>query len=116
MEPLGLGDHGHDHRGREFETRAFEMGAAVQESQSQSYELDAEGFNVVADRLVEESGMRAMLHRTFVAPIMDGDAVVGIITESKAGREGIHARRVIDASKGTRPPRRSVQLVISLRA
>ncbi len=84
--------------GREFETRAFEMGAAVQESQSQSYELDAEGFKVVADRLVEESGMRAMLHRTFVAPIMDGDAVVGIITESKAGREAIRARRVIDAS------------------
>ena len=84
--------------GREFETRAFEMGAAVQESQSQSYELDAEGFKVVADRLVEEAGMRAMLHRTFVAPLMEGDAVVGIITESKAGREAIRARRVIDAS------------------
>ena len=74
------------------------MGAAVPESQSQSYELDAEGFKVVADRLVEESGMRAMLHRTFVAPLMDGDSVVGIITESKAGREAIRARRVIDAS------------------
>ncbi len=84
--------------GREFETRAFEMGAAVQESQSQSYELDAEGFKVVADRMVEEAGMRAMLHRTFVAPLMDGDSVVGIITESKAGREAICARRVIDAS------------------
>ena len=83
---------------REFEVRAFEMGAAVPESQSQSYELDAEGFKVVADRLVEESGMRAMLHRTFVAPLMDGDSVVGIITESKAGREAIRARRVIDAS------------------
>ena len=84
--------------GREFETRAFEMGAAVPESQSQSYELDAEGFKLVADTLVEEAGIRGMLHRTFVAPIMDGDAVTGIITESKAGREAIRALRVIDAS------------------
>jgi hypothetical protein len=84
--------------GREFETRAFEMGAAVPESQSQSYELDSEGFKLVADTLVEEAGIRGMLHRTFVAPIMDGGAVTGIITESKAGREAIRARRVIDAS------------------
>ena len=84
--------------GREFETRAFEMGAAVPESQSQSYELDAEGFKVVADRLVEEAGIHAMLHRSFVAPVMDGNAVIGIITESKAGREAVLARRVIDAT------------------
>ncbi|MEA3185473.1 MAG: hypothetical protein QOJ74_1950 [Ilumatobacteraceae bacterium] len=84
--------------GREFETRAFEMGAAVPESQSMSYELDAEGFKIVADRLIEEAGIRGMLHRTFVAPIMEGDSVTGIITESKAGREAIRARRVIDAT------------------
>ncbi len=84
--------------GREFETRAFEMGAAVPESQSMSYEIDAEGFKVVADRLVEEAGIDGMLHRTFVAPIMHGDVVTGIITESKAGREAIRARRVIDAT------------------
>lgn len=84
--------------GREFETRAHEMGAAVPESQSDSYELDAEGFKVVADTLVEEAGVHPMLHRSFVAPIMDGARVVGIITESKAGREAILARRVIDAT------------------
>ena len=63
-----------------------------------SYEIDAEGFKVVADTLVEEAGIHGMLHRTFVAPIMDGDAITGIITESKAGREAIRARRVIDAT------------------
>ncbi len=84
--------------GREFETRANAMGAAVPESQSMSYELDAEGFKVVADVLVEEAGIHPMLHRSFVAPIMDGDAVVGIFTESKAGREAILGRRVIDAT------------------
>ncbi|MCP4961689.1 MAG: FAD-dependent oxidoreductase [Actinomycetia bacterium] len=84
--------------GREFETRAFEMGAAVPESQSNSYEIDSEGFKVVADTLVAEAGVHPMLHRMFVDPIMDGDRVSGIITESKAGREALLARRVIDAT------------------
>lgn len=84
--------------GREFEERAKEMGAAVPESQSLSYELDSEGFKLVADTLVEEAGIHAMLHRQFVAPVMDGDAVAGIVVESKAGREAILAKRVIDAT------------------
>lgn len=84
--------------GREFEDRARDMGAAVPESQSLSYELDSEGFKLVADRLVEEAGITPMLHRMFVAPILEGDRIAGIITESKAGREAILARRVIDAT------------------
>jgi hypothetical protein len=84
--------------GWEFEERAKAMGAAVPESQSLSYELDSEGFKLVADRLVEEAGIHAMLHRQFVAPIMDGNAIRGIIVESKAGREAILAARVIDAT------------------
>ena len=84
--------------GREFEDRAYAMGAAVPESQSQSYELDAEGFKVVADTMVQEAGIHPMLHRAFAAPLMDGNRVGGIITESKAGREAIVARRVIDAT------------------
>lgn len=84
--------------GREFEDRARDMGAAVPESQSLSYELDSEGFKIVADRLVEEAGVTPMLHRQFVAPVMEGDRVAGIITESKAGREAILGRVVIDAT------------------
>jgi ribulose 1,5-bisphosphate synthetase/thiazole synthase len=84
--------------GREFEERAKAMGAAVPESQSLSYELDSEGFKLVADRLVEEAGIQPMLHRLFVAPILDGDRIAGIVTESKAGRQAILARVVIDAT------------------
>ncbi len=84
--------------GREFEDRAKAMGAAVPESQSLSYELDSEGFKLVADRLVEEAGIHPMLHRQFVAPIIEGDAITGVIVESKSGREAIRARRVIDAT------------------
>src|SRR5271156_3995422 len=72
--------------GREMEERAKAMGAAVPESQSLSYELDSEGFKVVADRMVEEAGIHPMLHRLFVAPIKDCDMIVVVVTESKAGR------------------------------
>jgi len=84
---------------REFEERAKEMGAASPESQSLSYEIDSEGFKLVADQMVlNEPHIRPMLHRQFVAPIMEGNKIVGAITESKAGREAILAKRVIDAT------------------
>ncbi|KAF0676016.1 FAD-dependent oxidoreductase [Profundibacterium mesophilum] len=84
--------------GREYEERAKAMGAAVPESQSLSYELDSEGFKLVADALIEEAGVHPMLHRQFAAPLMDGPRITGIVTESKAGREAILARRVIDCT------------------
>jgi ribulose 1,5-bisphosphate synthetase/thiazole synthase len=84
--------------GWEFEGRAKAMGAATPESQSLSYELDSEGFKLVADRLVQEAGIHPMLHRQFVAPIMQGDRITGVIVESKAGREAILAKVVIDAT------------------
>ena len=84
--------------GREFEERAKAMGAAMPEPQSISHSLDAEGFKYVADRLVEEADVVPMLHRLFVAPIMEGDCIRGVIVESKSGREAILAKRVIDAT------------------
>jgi ribulose 1,5-bisphosphate synthetase/thiazole synthase len=84
--------------GRELEERAHAMGAAVPDSQSLSYEIDSEGFKLVADALVQEAGIHPMLHRLFVAPLLDGDAITGIVVESKAGREAILAERVIDAT------------------
>ncbi len=84
--------------GIEFEERAKAMGASTPEPQSDSHALDAEGFKCVADALVEEAGITPMLHRLCVAPIMDGNKIIGVITESKAGREAIMAGRVIDAT------------------
>ena len=84
--------------GREFEDRAKAMGAAMPEPQSISHSLDAESFKFVADTLVEEAGVIPMLHRMFVAPILEGDTIVGLIVESKAGREAILAKRIIDAT------------------
>jgi ribulose 1,5-bisphosphate synthetase/thiazole synthase len=84
--------------GPEFEERAKAMGAAMPEPQSLSHALDAEMFKYVADVLVQESGVEPMLHRTFVAPIIRDGVIEGVITESKAGREAILAKRVIDAT------------------
>jgi ribulose 1,5-bisphosphate synthetase/thiazole synthase len=84
--------------GIEFESRAKAMGAALPEPQSLSHALDAEMFKWVADVLVQEAGVKPLLHRLGVAPIMEGNAIRGVITESKAGREAILARRVIDAT------------------
>jgi ribulose 1,5-bisphosphate synthetase/thiazole synthase len=84
--------------GIEFENRAKEMGAAMPEPQSLSHALDAEMFKWVADVLVEEAGVKPLLHRLGVAPIMEDGAIRGVITESKAGREAILAQRVIDAT------------------
>jgi ribulose 1,5-bisphosphate synthetase/thiazole synthase len=84
--------------GIEFETRAREMGAAMPEPQSLSHALDAEMFKWVADVLVDEAGIKPLLHRLGVTPIMENGAICGVITESKAGREAILAKRVIDAT------------------
>ena len=84
--------------GIEFEERAKSMGAALPEPQSLSHALDAEMFKWVADVLVKEAGVIPLLHRLCVAPIIEGGAIRGVITESKAGREAILARRVIDAT------------------
>jgi ribulose 1,5-bisphosphate synthetase/thiazole synthase len=84
--------------GIEFETRAKAMGAAMPEPQSISHALDAEMFKWVADLLVEEAGVNPLLHRLCVAPIMERNAVLGVIIESKAGRQAILAKRVIDAT------------------
>ncbi len=82
----------------EFEERAKSMGAAVPESQSTSYELDSERFKLVADALVEEAGVKPMLHRLFVSPILEENIIRGIIVESKGGREAIMAKIIIDGT------------------
>lgn len=84
--------------GIEFEQRARAMGAANPEPQSDSHAIDGEAFKYVADILVEEAGITPMLHRLFVAPIVEDGKIRGVITESKSGREAILADRVIDAT------------------
>jgi succinate dehydrogenase/fumarate reductase flavoprotein subunit len=84
--------------GFEFEVRAREMGASRKEPQSQSEALDTEMFKYVADRLIEEAGIKPVLHCLAVEAVMEGGVIRGIITQSKSGRQAILAKRVIDAT------------------
>ncbi len=82
--------------GVEFEQRAKEMGASLQVFYYQV--LDTEVFKYLADQMVQEAGIVPLLHCQTVDVILEGDAIRGIITESKSGRQAILAKRVIDAT------------------
>src|SRR5580698_6111211 len=86
--------------GIELEQRAKAMGATSPEPQSKSEAINADMFKVVADKLVEESGVTPLLHAVAIDAIMDGDGetIKGVITHSKSGRGAILAKRVVDAS------------------
>ncbi|MCG8568096.1 MAG: FAD-dependent oxidoreductase, partial [Desulfobacterales bacterium] len=84
--------------GIEFENRAVDMGAAAPEPQSDSHALNTELFKHVADVMVTEAGVIPVLHCYGVEPIVEGDEIKGVITESKSGREAILAKVVIDAT------------------
>jgi len=55
---------------------------------------------VVADHLIRESGVRPILHCLAVDAILDaeGKRLLGIVTESKSGRQAVLAQRVIDCT------------------
>ena len=64
--------------------------------------LDNSALKTIALKMVDESGVELLLHTAAVTPICEqGDGKVnikGIITESKAGRQAILAKNVIDAT------------------
>ena len=82
--------------GVEFEQRAKQMEASLPIFLYQV--LDTEKFKYIADQMVQEAGIVPLLHCHTVDVIMEGNTVKGVIIESKAGREAILAKRVIDAT------------------
>jgi hypothetical protein len=82
--------------GVEYERRAKDRGASISVKR---YEIvDTEVFKLIADDMVQEAGITPLLHCAFADVIMEGDAIKGVITESKSGRQAILAKRVIDAT------------------
>jgi hypothetical protein len=63
-----------------------------------SVAYDPEEFKVEADRMVMDAGVDLRFHRWTVGVIRDGDAISHVVFESKAGREAIACRAVIDAT------------------
>ncbi len=84
--------------GIEFEQRAKAVGGTSPEPQSMSEAINADMFKYVADVLVQESGVRPLLHSVAVDTIMEGNTLKGVIVHNKSGRQAILAQRVIDAT------------------
>ncbi len=106
--------------GLEFELRAKEMGGSINTFNKEilttemgkflehkgllvngepTYEiLDTEMFKYIADTLIQEANIVPLLHCTVVNVLKDADTIIGVITESKSGRQAIMAKRVIDAT------------------
>jgi hypothetical protein len=63
-----------------------------------SVAYDPEEFKVEADRMVLDAGVDLRFHRWAVGVVRDGRSLTHVIFESKAGREAIACRAVIDAS------------------
>lgn len=63
-----------------------------------SVAYDPEEFKVEADQMVLEAGVDLRFHRWAVGVVRDGRRVSHLIFESKAGREAIACRAVIDAT------------------
>lgn len=84
--------------GIEFEQRAKENNASYDEPQSISQGINSELFKILADDWIHEVGIRPLLHSTAVDVIREGNAISGIIVQSKSGRHAILAQRIIDAT------------------
>ena len=84
--------------GIEFERLAREMGGTHSYPEMHSELLDVEIFKPVVDKLIQQAGIRPLLHCLAVGTLNDDDKITGIITESKSGRQAILAKRIIDAT------------------
>lgn len=59
---------------------------------------DQQEFKRLLLTMLEEAGVRLLLHSLFVDVVMDGDAVAGVVVENKSGRQVLLSKIVIDAS------------------
>jgi ribulose 1,5-bisphosphate synthetase/thiazole synthase len=60
--------------------------------------VDAEAVKYVMVEMIEEAGVKVLLHCWGVDAIVNGQAVCGAVFESKSGRQAILAKTVIDAT------------------
>ena len=63
-----------------------------------SVHIDAEISKCILNDMMEEAGVKTYLHAWGTEPVMDGNAVKGVIFESKSGRQAVMAKVVIDST------------------
>ncbi|MBI5691106.1 MAG: FAD-dependent oxidoreductase [Verrucomicrobia bacterium] len=59
---------------------------------------DPELTKLVMDEMVAEAGVKMLFHCWVADVVMDGNSVRGVVLESKAGRQAVLAKVVVDAS------------------
>lgn len=94
--------------GLEFWRRAQAEGFAgknitlVMNDQGRSMEIssgcDAERLKFLAARMCGEAGVKVLFECLAAAPVMDGNAVSGVVIEGKGGRQAVAAKAVVDCS------------------
>lgn len=73
--------------GLEMERLAARMGGTIKWPFNESECLDADYFKIVADELVRSSGVRPLLHALVADVLLESGRVVGVVIESKSGRQ-----------------------------
>ncbi len=86
---------------REICERMAAIGEAWDWERSREYwgvPFNAEGFKIIADRLVQEAGVRVMYHTFFADSVVADGRMTHALVESKSGRQAIAARVFVDAT------------------
>jgi hypothetical protein len=60
--------------------------------------VEPEAVKTVGLEMLQEAGVDVLFYTFYAGPIMEGDMIRGIITESKSGRQAILAKVVIDCT------------------
>ncbi len=60
--------------------------------------IDWEAFKELAFEMLEEAGVRLLLHSFLADVIVEEDRVTGVVIQGKSGREAVRAKVVVDAT------------------
>ena len=84
----------------EITHRLMEMGAAIgTNGTAGNYVFTAQqDFKWLLLKMMEEAGVKLLLHSLIVDVIKDGDDIRGIIVENKSGRQAVLGKIVVDAT------------------
>jgi len=84
----------------EILNRCFETKFGDEDTSSHANKINIhhEKYKLVLLDMLAEAGVTLQLHTTVSDVIMDGKRVIGVITESKSGREAVYGKVIIDAT------------------
>ncbi len=68
------------------------------ESASVAWRFNSAEMQIELDQLIQEEGIQAYLHTSFVAPVVEEGTLTAILVENKSGRQAIRARAFVDAT------------------